>query len=72
MIGGVVVYGVLSAENRVFEQELERKRRWHEALQAIGENGGPKYGRRGIAGSLRSMMSRNGGSGSFREVPAGC
>ena len=35
MLGGVIVYGVMSGEQRLFEQELVRRQRLQEALRSV-------------------------------------
>lgn len=57
MLGGVAVYGVISSEQKVFEQELVRRMRLQEAMRAVQETSGATGG--GIsklAASIRSFV----------------
>jgi hypothetical protein len=57
MFGGVAVYGVLSAEQKVFDQELERKRRYQEAaLVTQSDAGATSSGFSKLAASLRNLL----------------
>lgn len=57
MLGGVLVYGVTSSEQRVFEQELTRRMRLQEAKQAAQEaSGATGGGISKLATSIRNIV----------------
>jgi hypothetical protein len=69
MLGGVAVYGVMSSEQRVFEQELVRRQRLQEAKQAVKASEGiTSGGISKLAASIRALV-RSGSS--TEQVPAG-
>ncbi len=75
MMGGVSIYGMMSAEQRVFEQELDRKRRLHEAKRSrVNQEQGEVRRFGSIATSLRRMLGGQSRKPSpcGAELPAGC
>jgi hypothetical protein len=62
MIGGISVYEVVSAEQKVLEQRLDRMRHYHEAKAAFeGSSRNASGGLRGIARSVRDLFGSFGG-----------
>ncbi|MGE3798775.1 MAG: hypothetical protein AB7G88_13155 [Thermomicrobiales bacterium] len=74
MMGGAVVFGVLSVERRLFEQELDRKRQWHEARKVVGaSNSGRTGGLDTVLTPLRSLVTRDrGNQAGAGELPVAC